>query len=1021
MRKRITSLLLALVMLLSLAPTLGGTARAAEEDRIEVHTYQQLQDALEQPGFNEIVLMEDIDAGELTLEYNNTTVGVQEPIVIGANSFPWLDLNGHTLRLDTVFKLSHYIKVSGSSQLTIDDNSPGKTGKIIGHLSERYFVDEPSAGVILVSGPEAVLDVVGGTIAGENCPAVHVRLGVAQIRGDAKIQRIQDRKPFDGESRVNKWPQKPALVVRAAGNNVPTVRIGPLPDVDANPQILGDVILDAEKIWEYGFGYDGKLWKESFLIITGGTFHGEVFSNFRTVSGSYDLIFEDIPALRIEGGTFHGKVTTCEWTCEGWLKGQEGYVQSYPAIKLLGGTFYDDVYLQKENRALRAKHLDNYRVKTALAHTVDNSMVVKEDGAYVGLNIWEGFDDWTLEPWSRTYPIMFKATREAPLTVIPNAWGVPKIKLDNDPVQYAKDWRGEVLELENNRQHTLVFQWDELPQAMKDEGYTYDVKLDIRRPDGTMASHSGNHLLVNQFVVTLPKGTKPGFYGYDLHLNLKKDGKLLGFVSNENIVRLKLKYAPEPDPALTGSVFHPSAIVYGRPISTAITGLPDGLSSDDLSYQWQWLNNSNDWKNIEGADQASYTPGEADLRRFIRVTATAPGYLGQLAGASLKVSKAVCSDYPELKLTPTVNTGGQLTGFQVLDFDSDTYEYVYTTTLPAGGTWPTDGTPIIENYGRVSGLTPGSTYYVTVRYKETETHLAGSWVRTEKVTLAPNLPLDRFELEGYRARGFGNDTIYLELGDSMDLTVTASPFYASAWNDTTFGPAYGSESLFTVEGPTLTSVPGQIFPEKGVGIVLTGQQVGTGELQAKYIDAGREMNYGSWKVVVYDDPQDIGVKDARFDLDPAAFSDVTMYDGRTLNAPDPDVTVYPEGAEGAYQYKWYVGKPYAGIGGAGTEYVTDNGYLAVDPHTGKVTAKQAHGADVDPAYKTVALFAEKDGSREKLASYQVTVEGAPTVALTGVILSPEQVRLKSGDTFQLTAAKIPADAPVSPRWTPTDW
>ena len=251
MRKRITSLLLALVMLLSLVPALGGTARAAEEDKIEVHTYQQLQDALEQPGFNEIVLMEDIDAGELTFENYNTTVGVQEPIVIGANSFLWLDLNGHTLRLDTVFKLSHYIRVSGSSQLTIDDNSPGKTGKIIGHLSEQYFVDEPSAGVILVSGPEAVLNVVGGTIAGENCPAVHVRLGVAQISGDAKIQRIQDRKPFGGDSRVNKWPQKPALVVKAAGNNVPTVRIGPLPDVDANPQILGDVILDAEKIWEH--------------------------------------------------------------------------------------------------------------------------------------------------------------------------------------------------------------------------------------------------------------------------------------------------------------------------------------------------------------------------------------------------------------------------------------------------------------------------------------------------------------------------------------------------------------------------------------------------------------------------------------------------------------------------------------------------------------------------------------------------------------------------------------------------
>ena len=46
MKKRITSLLLTLVMLLSLVPALGGTASAAEEgDWTEVGTYDELSEA----------------------------------------------------------------------------------------------------------------------------------------------------------------------------------------------------------------------------------------------------------------------------------------------------------------------------------------------------------------------------------------------------------------------------------------------------------------------------------------------------------------------------------------------------------------------------------------------------------------------------------------------------------------------------------------------------------------------------------------------------------------------------------------------------------------------------------------------------------------------------------------------------------------------------------------------------------------------------------------------------------------
>ena len=396
----------------------------------------------------------------------------------------------------------------------------------------------------------------------------------------------------------------------------------------------------------------------------------------------------------------------------------------------------------------------------------------------------------------------------------------------------------------------------------------------------------------------------------------------------------------------------------------------------------------------------------------IRVTATAAGYLGQLADAPLKVSKAVRSGYPYFTLEAIKDGSGAYTGFRINGFDGADCEYVYTNSSSAG--WPAGSAAITSD--TVTGLTNG-TYYVFGRYKETTTQAAGTQVMTDKITLGSVIPLAQFHLDGYGAAGSGNNTIYLELGESLDLSVTAAPLNANSWLGTTFKPASGpSSDVFTITGDTEITHQNSGEAFTGRGITITGQRVGTGELRAEYISGGVPVPYGTWKVVVYDDPRNISVDDVRFDLVPSAFPDVTMYKGKPLTAPAYTVNVSPAGAEDAHQYEWRVGNYWTSDIGSGTMYVTDNGYLSVDPVTGTVTAKEAYPPDLHNDFKTVALCAVKNGAVKPLASYQVTVEEAPEVTLTGVVLSPEQVRLSSGETYQLTAAKLPADAPGDLTW-----
>ena len=94
MRKQITSLLLTLAMLLSLVPTLGVTASAADDTsyaQAEIRDYDTFATYLRSYDSRDLKLMEDIDY----------TVGIKDvPINVIRNQK--LDLNGHKIRIDAM-------------------------------------------------------------------------------------------------------------------------------------------------------------------------------------------------------------------------------------------------------------------------------------------------------------------------------------------------------------------------------------------------------------------------------------------------------------------------------------------------------------------------------------------------------------------------------------------------------------------------------------------------------------------------------------------------------------------------------------------------------------------------------------------------------------------------------------------------------------------------------------------------------------------------------------------------------
>ena len=993
MRKQITSLLLTLAMLLSLVPTLGVTASAAEDDtsysQAEIRDYATFATYLRSFDSRDLKLMEDI----------NYTVGIKDvPINVIRNQK--LDLNGHKIRIDASRRTGfvHLLSIR-RGEFTLYDSKGG------GELAVSFPNDDKAYSIIMMSSEKedepSKFTMNGGTLT-KLYPNVTHSYGASGCIGDDYFNKPENGKRSQitiNGGTINcayDWDRSKSLLS--------------LP-VEAMPLALQ---LLYSNLTINGGTFNGIVWTDNLWRGTQDTeprvvLNGGVFNSPFVVAGMQ----KDATQIVIDGAHFNdgfhvdiaGKYRILD-------------VGTVPVLLLKSGVF---------NSPDKNPKLDIYNVTSNSYGNGVNSDATARAKLEMILHAMKCFPNSAIKVNGKFYTseniaslvgknndaFYLKLNSSTPIEVIRDAWGVMEsVKLDGKSIDYARDWKGAVEKMDNSKAHTLTFQWKPLATELVNAGYSYRAKCE-HYISGSTAVQKTETIDANKtsHTVTIPKGADPKVYSYDLQLNLEKNGSSVGIYTNDHIVKLVVSEAPEVK-TLTGKASYINSAVFGKPVLFSGTITP-GVYIWECQFQWQRsTDGGSTWKDIPDATDGQYIPGAADMGENvrIRVIITKEGYLGEIVSTPAKVSKAANDNTPALpNVTAQKNADGTYTAFQIKNFRSD-QEYVYTTSAPTSGNgWPTGGTPITS--ATVDGLNQGSTYYIFTRYKDTDTHQTGSKVSSTSVLLDEITMLNRVILTDANGRkynfyGSGN-IIYIKKGESMTLTAKTNPVGATTWSDFTFKSQYGASAPFTVTAPTGPVASGSTIPS----VTIRGDTVGTGTLAAEY-SGYTPQSYGTWRVHVYENVSDIGT--AADIIVAPSFPDLTMRPGETMPLPEYAVSVYPKGALDNYTLEWRIIK--VGSGGAAYSMRDDN----ITLENGKIEPTKAHTGSEKTRLELVAVNKTKPtniSSFSPSVGFYITVGDAPLVELTGLTLTPKKVDLEVGKTCQLSAVKEPANAEGSLTWT----
>ena len=958
-RSRIVSILLVLMMLLTMVPITAVTASAAEWTT--VNSFEELQTAVKtKQGY--IKLGRDIDTSSL---HDGLAMNTSDLLDFEDQDFV-LDLNGKTLHLKMKIANPYFIQVVDGS-LTIKDSSTAKTGAITGLFGavKGGWFDH-----LIFVGGNGSLTLEGGTFSVQGVPfsdvlnAVYCKNGNVTIKDGVKLS--QPEFSDSGYAR----------------------------DLDGNGYALcaeldkgstGKVIIEGGE-FDGCVKLTGSQAENGSVQINGGTFKKDVQVLYKAEENNSN------PAVAVNGGTFEGNV---------YLQGWPWKESLYMPYRLNGGTFKGKLNLHADySMNAYNKPEGNPNIALGLDKCFGYSAVVAPDGTFTGRDAYTVVLKKTTSDGLDYYKMLLNGTASNPIRIIPNAWGIDSVTLDGNPIDYFKDWKGTVERMDNSTAHTLKFEWYPLAQELKDAGYTYRANFDCYTVgSNTPTTSVPISATATEYSHTISAGEAPSLYPFDLQLNLDKNGSSVGIISNQHIVKLVVSEAPvvEPDPTLDGTVYYTSGIVFGHPISIAASVTPAEATK---SYQWQRsTDGGSTWTNIEGATSGRYTPVAADMGDTvrIRVKVTAEGYLGEIVGAPVKVSKAANNNYPEvIQLEAVKNGEGTYNGFKITNFDSDC-EYVYSTTdMP---NWSANQI----TSATVTGLTSDTTYYVFARFKETNTHTAGSIVSKNSIKLYENVSLQYVLLEGYGSHG----TIYIKKGESVTLKVSADPSNANSWSKITFEDTGATTSNIAISNGTINASIGTATPfPNDHSITITGVSTGSANLRASYPSATSSA-YGTWYVVVYDDST---VANALRLENVYTYADITLSENDEAKLPIDLPTLLP--ANSGYHLEWRILKR----GTYGATYVTENDNIKLED--GKIKPKAAHAASEKAQLELVAV---KDGSTEyktlpKTSLFYVTVTEAPVIELTGVTVAPTKVNLDLNATYQLSAVKEPVNAAGSLNW-----
>ena len=543
MRKRITSLLLTLVMLLSLVPAMGVTANAAD-GFVEVSTYEQLRNEVNK-GSARIKLTADIDTTS-----ENSGVGVTSATNLSfKGSGNVLDLNGHKLKL--VSNMSVYFIEIYSSDLTIKDS--GTNGRIDFEYGEavlgvqRAIVINRSVGVKRAGS----LTVDGGTLSSTYLAIILIEsYGSITINGGRLYAPVTN----SGNScyiihSTNRYDLDNTLQLHVNGG-----------------ELDGRVVLKRDDSSATGT----LQYKVTPIKITGGTFKQGLYATWGMGNNPEGApknaeMTMDSPTVEITGGVFE--------------RNNEEYSSYASSIridlptKLRGGTFKNGATI----RFVGGKYTWD-ATQPQYRASIGNSAILR------GNDIRTAYD-WSKSDWFEIQsPWIYLTPKGSSVTVIPDAWGMKSVTLDGDSIDYAKDFKGEVKEITNNTAHTLKFEWNRLAQELKDAGYSYDAKCE-HYISGLSGVQKTENIDANatSHTVTILAGAEPKVYSFDLQLNLQKSGSNIGIFGNEHIVRLVVDPAPVVTEISSAPVRLSAALTPGTSAPSA-TAVGSGYTVDSINW-----------------------------------------------------------------------------------------------------------------------------------------------------------------------------------------------------------------------------------------------------------------------------------------------------------------------------------------------------------------------------------------------------------------------------------------------------
>ena len=497
MRKRITSLLLTLVMLLSLVPAMGVTASAAD-GFVEVSTYKELKDEVDK-GEAKVKLVANIDT---TGENGGAGVTGQTALKFFGND-NILDLNGYTLKLvsntGTTF-------INVNKDLTIQDSGTGGRidfvyGPSVMHRTTAIYVSHASNEDI------AHLTVKSGTLSS-------TKGGITLIEsiGNLTINGGKFYAPYE----VGTGGTYAIHTIHQYNDNAKTIITG--------GEIDGVVFIQRTDSAATGTPNYGDI----PVQIKGGTFKQHVQLRWTEKGEPSGYPTEFSPAVEIAGGIFEKRINPRE----------NGLWGTNLSTKLTGGTFkaYTSLGLGKgDSTGTDYK----YYLKS-----LGNSIIMRGNEIRTSCD-WSEADWFEVSVGGIYGGIYLDGSESNPVTVIPNAWGMKSVTLNGNPIDYFKDWKGTVERMDNSTAHTLKFEWYPLAQELKDAGYTYRANFDCYTVGSNIPTTSVPISATDtEYSHTIPVDAAPSVYPFDLQLNLYKNGSSVGIIVNQHIVKLVVDPAP---------------------------------------------------------------------------------------------------------------------------------------------------------------------------------------------------------------------------------------------------------------------------------------------------------------------------------------------------------------------------------------------------------------------------------------------------------------------------------------------